>query len=148
MRSGSSTKVLAKRMLKYYRVVQCLSLPAVEWQPLMWVVCWSAGDLDTGGDAADDADEMAMADEEADERASRRSAVPAGTASFADAFAEILAHPGPAGGQAAPILAVRLSAPCAYRFMQYNAGPAPHSASWHEHCAPLRKICCQLGGGL
>lgn len=72
---------------------------------LVWRL--DTGDLELeGGDEAD-ADELAAADEEADARASRKSAPPPSSASFADAFAEILAHPGPAGGQAAPILAVR-----------------------------------------
>ncbi|KAK9821073.1 hypothetical protein WJX74_008925 [Apatococcus lobatus] len=66
------------------------------------------GDLDSDGDAAE-VDELAAADEEADVHASRKSGAAPTDASFADAFAEILAHPGPAGGQAAPILAASKS---------------------------------------
>lgn len=88
----------------------------------MWGSCWGAGDLELDGDATD-ADELAAADEEADARASRKTAATPSSASFADAFAEILAHPGPAGGQAAPILAVR-------------------GGEIHQH--PLAKQCCEF----
>ena len=59
----------------------------------------------------DEVDEQPAADRNADAHTAKSSRAP-GSTSFADAFAEILAHPGPAGGQAAPILAVRHISQC------------------------------------
>ena len=105
-------------ILQDFRMWSANALSAPPYLMVQWLVilgsCLDTGDLELEADEADadelaaaDADELAAADEEADARASRKSAAPPSSASFADAFAEILAHPGPAGGQAAPILAVR-----------------------------------------
>ncbi|KAK9867557.1 hypothetical protein WJX84_010381 [Apatococcus fuscideae] len=86
--------------------------PATEAAAAIAAAARAGLDINGGLDSdteRDDPDELAAADEEADKRTSRTSGATPSSASFADAFAEILAHPGPSGGQAAPILAASKS---------------------------------------